>query len=178
MSSIKETITELAHGLHRAGVIDEKTMQSFTDEEAAEDMNQKPLITHANHYTLAVTDIDRSFNFYKNILGLKPLCKWPKGAYFLAGDFWFCLNLDLNRTPEPDAHYTHFAFGVAQENFLSMVEKLKQAGVESFKENTSPGDSYYFLDPDGYRLELHVGSWQSRIQAFKEMGREGVEYFV
>ena len=69
------------------------------------------MITHANHYTLAVTDIERSFNFYKNILGLKPLCKWPKGAYFLAGDFWFCLNLDSNRKPEPDAHYTHFAFG-------------------------------------------------------------------
>ncbi len=135
------------------------------------------MITNANHYTLAVTDIDRSFNFYKNILGLKPLCKWPKGAYFLVGDFWFCLNLDLNRTPAPDAHYTHFAFGIAQENFLTMVEKLKKAGVSSFKENTSPGDSYYFLDPDGYRLEIHVGSWQSRIQAFKEIGREGVEYF-
>ena len=92
------------------------------------------MITHANHYTLAVTDIDRSFNFYTNILGLKPLCKWPKGAYFLVGDFWFCLNLDLNRTPAPDAHYTHFSFGIAPENFLAMVEKLKQAGVSSFKE--------------------------------------------
>ena len=73
---------------------------------------------------------------------------------------------------------THFAFGVAQEDFLAMVEKLKKAGVEAFKENTSPGDSYYFLDPDGYRLEIHVGSWQSRIKAFKETEREDIKYFV
>ena len=134
------------------------------------------MITGANHYTLAVSDLDRSFNFYKGILGLKPLCKWPKGAYFLAGDFWFCLNLDDNRKAEPDSHYTHFAFTVSQHDFENMVSKLKNAGVDAFKENISPGDSFYFYDPDGYRLEIHTGSWQSRLNAFKE-SRTDVEYF-
>lgn len=111
------------------------------------------------------------------ILGLKPLCKWPKGAYFLAGDFWFCLNLDSNRKPEPDSHYTHFAFTVAQSDFNIMVSKLKDAEVNAFKENTSPGDSFYFYDPDGYRLEIHTGNWQDRLQEFKK-SRNDVEYFI
>lgn len=135
------------------------------------------MITGANHYTLAVSNLERSFAFYREVLQLKPLCKWPQGAYFLAGDFWFCLNLDLQRTPKPDPHYTHFAFSVSQDDFQKMVERLQQAGCAAFKGNTSPGDSFYFLDPDGYRLELHVGTWQSRLAAFQQ-GRSGIEYFV
>ncbi len=56
-------------------------------------------ITNINHITLAVTDIHRSFSFYKDVLAFKPLVKWDQGAYFLIGDFWFCLNVDLEREP-------------------------------------------------------------------------------
>jgi len=44
------------------------------------------MITGMNHITLAVKDIDKSFNFYSGIIGLKPLVKWDKGAYFLDPD--------------------------------------------------------------------------------------------
>ena len=36
MSSVKDTITDLAHTLHRRGLIDKKTMKTFTDEELPE----------------------------------------------------------------------------------------------------------------------------------------------
>ena len=108
---------------------------------------------------------------------MKPLCKWKKGAYFLAGDFWFCLNLDANRKQEPDSHYTHFAFTVEQKNLEIMVSRLKDVGINSFKENTSPGDSFYFYDPDCYRLEVHAGDWKGRLDSFKKI-RDDVEYFT
>lgn len=135
------------------------------------------MITGINHYTLGVKDIDRSFDFYKNALGLKPLCKWPKGAYFLAGDFWFCINLDENRNPIPNDYSTHFAFVVSQENFDQMVSHLKNTAVSAYKCNTSPGDSFYFLDPDGHRLEIHCGDYQSRLETFKKT-RTDIEYFI
>ena len=36
MSNVQSTITELAHTLHRRGIIDKKTMKTFTDEELPE----------------------------------------------------------------------------------------------------------------------------------------------
>jgi catechol 2,3-dioxygenase-like lactoylglutathione lyase family enzyme len=135
------------------------------------------IVSGANHYTLAVSDLERSFKFYRDVLCLKPLCKWQKGAYFLAGDFWFCLNLDAQRQPVADPHYTHFAFTIAQFDFNDIVARLKEHSVVSFKENTSPGDSFYFMDPDGYRLEIHVGNWRTRLEAFRKE-RKDVEYFV
>jgi catechol 2,3-dioxygenase-like lactoylglutathione lyase family enzyme len=136
------------------------------------------MISGMNHITLAVIDIDKSFDFYRNVLGLQPLVKWDKGAYFLVGDFWFCLNLDKKRLSNPC--YTHYAFSVTQEKFDKMSEMIIASGAEVFKENTSPGESLYFLDPDGHKLEIHVGNWKARVNAKKaDIGAwQNVEWFV
>lgn len=136
------------------------------------------MITSFNHLTLAIKDIHKSFAFYKEVLGFKPLCKWDKGAYFLVGDLWFCLNVDQRRMLNPC--YTHYAFTIAPESFALMQQRLMNYGVQVFKDNTSPGESFYFLDPDGHKLELHVGNWQSRVVAKKEnLGTwQEVEWFV
>ncbi len=123
-------------------------------------------IKNINHITLACTDIEKSFAFYRDILGFKPLVKWDKGAYFLIGEFWFCLNVDVNRKPSPC--YTHYAFSVSAEDFEHRVAKITKSGASIFKDNTSPGASLYFLDPDGHKLEIHSGDWRSRIEAKKQ----------
>jgi catechol 2,3-dioxygenase-like lactoylglutathione lyase family enzyme len=135
-------------------------------------------IMEMNHITLAVKDIDRSFTFYRNIVGLKPLVKWDKGAYFLAGNFWFCLNIDKKRLPNPC--YTHYAFTATQEQFNKLSDVIIKSGTEIFKDNTSPGESLYFLDPDGHKLEIHVGNWEARVKAKKaDSGTwQNVEWFV
>lgn len=135
-------------------------------------------IIEINHITLACTDIDRSFLFYRDVLGFKPLVKWDKGAYFLVGNFWFCLNVDSLRKPQPC--YTHYAFSVLDEDFRIMVKKISESGAPLFKENTSPGESLYFLDPDGHKLELHNGNYQMRIEAKKRNRGQwnNVEWFV
>jgi catechol 2,3-dioxygenase-like lactoylglutathione lyase family enzyme len=136
------------------------------------------MITGMNHITLAVQDIDKSFAFYRDIVGLKPLVKWGQGAYFLIDNFWFCLNVDDKRKANPC--YTHYAFRVPRAQFNKMSHMIIHSGAEIFKDNTSPGESLYFLDPDGHKLEIHVGSWQSRIEAKKaDIGSwENVEWFV
>jgi catechol 2,3-dioxygenase-like lactoylglutathione lyase family enzyme len=136
------------------------------------------MITGINHITLAVTDIKKSFEFYKDIMCFKPLCKWEGGAYFLVGDLWFCLNLDRKRV-KTDC-YTHYAFSVNGYDFDKAVDRLKQLGIGEFKDNVSEGASLYFIDPDGHKLEIHVGNWESRIITKKQDcgGWKNVEWFV
>ena len=52
------------------------------------------MITGINHITLSVIDLDKSFDFYIEVLGCKPVAKWKQGAYLLAGDLWLCLSVD------------------------------------------------------------------------------------
>ncbi|MEO0357773.1 MAG: hypothetical protein AAF386_05680 [Pseudomonadota bacterium] len=57
---------------------------------------------------------------------------------------------------------THIAFDCAADDFGEMSDHIRQTAT-IWKENRSEGASLYFLDPDGHKLELHVGSMDSRL---------------
>lgn len=117
-----------------------------------------------NHITIAVSDLDRSLEFYAHLIGMKPHVRWDGGAYLSLGDIWFCLSLD---EAAPAGDYSHIAFDIAEENFDEVANRLRHEGVVEWKQNKSEGDSLYFLDPDGHKLEVHNGSLQSRLESLK-----------
>ena len=135
------------------------------------------MITGLNHLTLSVSNLEISFDFYKNILGCKPLAKWKRGAYLLAGDFWLCLSLDSNTNSQVSAEYTHYAFNLSSENFEYYCQNIKQLNLKLWKDNTSEGDSLYILDPDNHKLELHVGNWPTRLAATQQNPYEDMIFF-
>lgn len=126
------------------------------------------MIHGLNHITMAVSDLDKSFEFYTEILGFKALAKRKnKSVYLLAGENWVALVLDKKRTASNDS-YAHVAFSVDAKGFQTMSEKIKKSGARIWQENSSPGDSLYFLDPSGNKLEIHSGNWQSRLEWLRE----------
>lgn len=122
------------------------------------------MITGFSHLTVAVSDLSRSFDFYVNVLGFIPQGRWDKGAYLTAGKLWLCLTLE---SAMPAKDYTHYAFSVDDSEFDECVSKLKCAGTNCWKNNSSEGSSYYFLDPDGHKLEIHIGDLESRLLSMK-----------
>ena len=136
------------------------------------------MITGINHITVTTKDVNRSFNFYRDVLAFKPLCKWNNGAYFLVGELWFCLNYAEKLSPARD--YTHLAFDVSENDFKLIKDRIIMSNANVFKDNLSEGESLYFTDPDGHKLEIHVGNWQSRITSKKQNpgSWENVEFFV
>lgn len=120
-----------------------------------------------NHITLAVSDLDRSLAFYLTGLGLTLAKRWDTGAYLEAGSLWLCLSHDPETRTDPHPDYTHIAFDVSAEDFDAAVAQVRSASGRSWRENRSEGDSYYFLDPDGHKLELHVGTLASRLAAME-----------
>lgn len=130
-----------------------------------------------NHLTLAVAELERSLAFYES-LGFRQRARWPRGAYLSQGPLWLCLAVGPV-TPRED--YTHLAFDVAPADFEPLCARLREAGVAEWQPNASEGDSLYLLDPDGHRLELHVGDLESRLAAWRadprRMADPGLELF-
>jgi catechol 2,3-dioxygenase-like lactoylglutathione lyase family enzyme len=135
-----------------------------------------PRIQGLNHLTLAVTDLERSVAFYRDVLGLELKALWQDGAYLEAGPLWLCLSVDAAAEGAQRADYTHYAFDVAAEDFEALSERVRTHAPE-WKDNKSEGASLYFLDPDGHRLELHVGSVASRVARYRADSKAGVSIF-
>lgn len=132
-----------------------------------------PRVTGLNHLTFAVSDLDRSVAFYRDLLGCELKAVWAEGAYLAASDLWLCLSLDPETRREPHPDYTHAAFSVDAEVFPALSARVRAAATV-WKDNASEGASLYFLDPDGHRLELHVGSLESRLACYRAHPEKGV----
>ena len=113
------------------------------------------MIKGINHITLAVNNIEKSFEFYKEILDLEAVVKWKVGAYLTAGDTWIALVCDSAVLRDERAGYSHIAFSC--DKIDETVEKLVAAGaiIASEASNTAAGDRLAMLrDPWGVPIQL------------------------
>jgi catechol 2,3-dioxygenase-like lactoylglutathione lyase family enzyme len=133
------------------------------------------VVTGINHITLAVTDVPRAFAFYTEVLGFKPLARWPNGAYLRAGDLWLAIEIgDPGHAP---GDRSHLAFGVAATDFAALSARIRNSGAVIWQENRTEGDSLYFLDPDGRKLEVHASDLAARLASARDRPWEGLEFF-
>jgi len=127
-----------------------------------------------NHITIAVNDLEESFTFYTELLGMTPHAKWNSGAYLSLNKTWFCLSLGRAK---PAQDYCHLAFDIADSDFETTKCKILKSGIEQWKQNKSEGKSLYFLDPNGHKFELHVGNLQSRLECLTTKSYDGLQLF-
>lgn len=133
------------------------------------------MLRDLNHLTLSVSKLHRSIEFYQDVLGLTLNAQWDTGAYLSLPELWLCLTLDDQRSTQPHLEYTHYASTAMKEDFAAVIEKLRNHDIEEWRQNQSEGDSFYFLDPDGHKLEIHVGDLNSRLDACRRNPYSGME---
>ncbi|MBB5730786.1 hypothetical protein FHS99_003293 [Sphingomonas prati] len=81
------------------------------------------------------------------------------------------LNAQARSSPHPN--YSHIVFAVEEADSTSLSARLNaECGI--WQQDRSEGASTYFLDPDGHKLGIHVGSLQSRLQHYRENPANGV----
>lgn len=120
------------------------------------------MLTGVNHVTLVVADLGRAIAFYRDVLGLALRHQGPRGAYLEGGALWLALELGQPTARKDDSH---IAFSCLPEDFATLEARLTDA--PKWKANRSEGASIYFLDPDGHKLELHLGDLASRLMSYR-----------
>ena len=111
-------------------------------------------ITHLDHASVLVTDLDRSRRFYGDLLGLREI---PKPRTFTFSVLWFDLGgeqLHLLLSPEVDTiSPRHFALRVADID--EARNHFRAHGVPIKETVLIPGaDRFFVTDPDGNRIEI------------------------
>ena len=124
----------------------------------------------------AVRDLDRAWRFYVDLLGCRPRARWARGAYLEAGTLWLCLELD-ERAGAAQTGDSHVAFSLSMSEFAALAEAIRASGATIWKENRSEGESLYFEDPDGHKLEIHVGDLRTRLLSCRDCPYDGMELF-
>jgi glyoxylase I family protein len=122
-----------------------------------------PEIKGVAHFSIPVSDVDRSVKFYTGIVGCKFLAQRPdKGITFLdAGGVCVLLikrQAPVHKGPLDMSDGVHHAFMLDAGEFPDAVAALRSQGVDVFFEEdrrggTIDGPRAYFRDPDGTVLE-------------------------
>ncbi len=123
-------------------------------------------VTGINHVVLHVTDLDRSREFYMDVLGFEDrnLSGGPprmKASFLRCGE----QGLDLFQVPG-DVHggqeMNHMALNVAAADVDELVARLSEAGIDASAR--TPRNSVFISDPDGHRLEMLPRSASERAR--------------
>ena len=118
------------------------------------------------HVVLKVRDLDRSAAFYRDVLGLKEVARYPnrRMAFFVICDNHHDIALIETDSAAPDAPQeapglAHVALKVGDslDELRAAKSQLDRHGVTVERQvDHHVSKSLYFSDPDGNRLEFFV----------------------
>ncbi len=116
------------------------------------------------HFTIPVSDIDRSEAFYRDVLGLETVSRAPEPFNLLfmkSGEDYVVLaksKTPINPNPG-DERFVHHAFGVPLDKYEESRAYLEERGVHVIHEEERVdgvfrGKQAHFHDPDRNVLEI------------------------
>ena len=134
------------------------------------------MISGLSHLTFIVHDLEKMSRIIVDVLGGREV--YASGTkqhslspekFFDVGGLWIAI---MQGDPLPKRTYNHVAFNVS----LAQLEKAKLAieklGLEFFTSRPrveGEGKSLYFHDYDNHLFELHTGTLEERLAAYKKL---------
>ena len=115
-----------------------------------------------DHVALSVRDIERSAQWYIDVLGFRRRYedKWNGIPVFVGNGvaaialFPAAEEIGSASVDRAAVRTLHFAFRTDRENFLRAQEQLKKRAIAFEFEDHEISHSIYFRDPDGHKIEI------------------------
>ena len=118
-----------------------------------------------NHFALSVKDVDRSCEFYKNVLKLKEITNRTK----MEGIRWLSLGEDkelhlISTLKEPFKNNKAIHLGLTTPNFDAFIRRLDSLKIKfsdwpgklaSVNKRADGVKQIYFQDPDSHWIEIN-----------------------
>ena len=108
-----------------------------------------------NHVTLAVSDVERSRQFYTELLSMPIVSRQANGVNLGAGSSSFVGLYDI---PSPRIH--PFCLGVDNFDADSTLEALEKKGIKGRIRLRDDVKELYFQDPDGIQVQLQGADYR------------------
>lgn len=132
------------------------------------------MIKGLSHMTFIVKDLEQATKFFKEIFDAQEVYSSgdrcfsiSKEKFFLIGQLWIAI---MEGESLPEKTYNHIAFFVDQADLDIYEERIKKLGL-TFRVGRSriegEGKSIYFYDYDNHLFELHTGTLDERLRAYK-----------
>jgi catechol 2,3-dioxygenase-like lactoylglutathione lyase family enzyme len=115
-----------------------------------------------DHVALAVSDVERSVQWYIDVLGLERQHEgmWNGIPAFVGKGNTAIALFPSNSSARPpsssrrDIGMLHLAFRANYDGFLTAQEELRRRGIKFEFQDHEISHSIYFRDPDGHELEI------------------------
>jgi fosfomycin resistance protein FosX len=134
------------------------------------------LIEGFSHITFVVGDLEKMSRIIVDVLdgrevyasGTKQHSLSPE-KFFDVGGLWIAI---MRGDPLPTRTYNHVAFTVSVEQLEAAKLAIEKLGLEfrtSRPRIEGEGQSLYFHDYDNHLFELHTGTLEERLAAYKKL---------
>lgn len=128
-----------------------------------------------NHITLFVEDLERSLQFYTEVLLMQLIRKGDDYAYLESGTTWICISQQAKDPLRPEQlGVHHMALSIDPADFDEALEHLRKYHVKIVREPITRGigKAVNFLDPDGVQWEFHTSNLAERMTVIEDMERQ------
>jgi fosfomycin resistance protein FosX len=134
------------------------------------------MISDLSHLTFIVRDLEKMTNVIVEVLGGREV--YASGTkqhslspekFFDVGGLWIAI---MKGDPLPTRTYNHVAFKVSPEQLAKAKLAIEALGLdtrESRPRVSGEGQSLYFHDYDNHLFELHTGTLEERLAAYKKL---------
>jgi fosfomycin resistance protein FosX len=132
-----------------------------------------------SHLTFIVHDLEKMTNVIVEVLGGREVYasgtkqhSLSQEIFFDVGGHWIAI---MQGDPLPTCTYNHVAFKVSVNQLEKAKSTIEKLGLElrtSRPRVEGEGQSLYFHDYDNHLFELHTGTLEERLAAYKKLDQK------